>query len=757
MEVRPVEDYVMLNLERERPPLLGRLVNYQPLSNVNPKFRSYPLRELASPDQNRIKEALLVRDLLNVLVGLEGAYIRYNNKYDPYSDNVPEFKIAKTIDLSFKSFSKRLAKLGKYYIVLGKVAEHWSDPQHGVVLHRLGYEIGHFLQQTYLRFISSKLEPAYKNNVNFSIREMEQLINEGEIAKQMDLLYAVCDRIDKETTKRQTMDRTQVDFDNFMSDLKDQGQLQSDMILATDTRILPVAKGGVVLRILQELIQENFGDRSGVDFLKGLLRNISTDYCTMLENWLTKGELQDPYDEFMIVDTMRQLKDTPLSLKYGDRLWDTQYMIRKDGLPRAFTVKDDGELLFKILITGKLLNVVRTSLGIRQLPRTPETYDFRELMEDVNWELCVDEWYHRANAMCMELFQQGYQIDKFLQQLQCHFFGYRNGHNIMKFLSGNMVDLTRRYRAQGSEDSRIRRNFELEHRSNKDLVIQLLNLQLDPHSFAETIMQYGTASTDSSERLLSANNFEALRKMLLQDFHTHSTQVIQGSVIHHLQFELLVPYPLNVVVTRTCTVQYQLISRYLFLLQYYSRLLDDTWVEINKNQLWRSKFENIVRKNFLRPCRLLHNRMNQFIKLLLEYFTTDVLDREMLSVTQTRPRGITVLSLQTHLQEALTNVMTNCCLSQLIQIQLQILEIVHKFCKFITSLRMEMMLLQQQDLTRLPILTNYTKLVYRSFDQHVAAFKEGLFHYNSESAGASDSRRDTSRLLCSLQVSNAGL
>lgn len=752
-----MEDDVVLKLDEERPPLLGRLVNYQPLSSVNPKLRSYPLRELTSPDQNRVKEALLVRDLLNVLVGLEGAYIRYNNRYDPYSDSVPEFKIAKTIDLSFKSFSKRLARLGKYYIVLGKVAEHWSDPQHGVVLHRLGYEIGRFLQQTYLRFISNKLEQAYKNDINFSIREMEQLINEMEIAKQMDLLYAVCDRIDKETTRRQSMDRTQVDFDNFMNDLKDQGQLQSDMILATDTRILPAAKGGVVLRILQDLIKENFGDRTGVAFLRDLLRNISTDYCVMLENWLTKGELYDPYNEFMIVDTMRKLKDTPLSLKYGDRLWDTQYMIRKDGLPRDFTVKDDGELLFKILITGKLLNVVKTSLGVRQLSRSTATFDFRELMEDVNWELCIDEWYQRANAMCMELFWQGYQLDEFLLLLQRHFFGYHNGHNVMRFLSSNMVDLTRKYRPKGGEESRIRRNFELEHRSNENIVIRLLTLQLDPRPFAETIMQYGTAPTDSSERLLSANNFEALRNMLLQDYDSNSTKTVQRSVIHHLQHELMVPYPLNVVVTRTCTVQYQLISRYLYLLQYYSRLLDDTWIEINKNKLWRSRLDPLVKQKFLRPCRLLHNRMNQFIKLLLEYFTADVVDREMSRVMHTRPPGMTVLSLQTLLQEGLTNIMTNCCLSQLVQIQLQILEIVHKFCKFITSLRGEILLLQEQDLTRLPALTSYTNLVYLAFEQHLAAFKEGLSHYHTESASSNDSRRDTSRLLCALHVSNPGL
>lgn len=767
MEVRPVEDYVGLNLDQERSPLLGRLANCQPLSNANPKLKSYPLRELSTPDHSRVREALLVRDLLNVLIGLEGAYIRYNNRYDPYGETVPEFKIAKTMDSSLKSFSKRLSKLGKYYIVLGKVVEHWSDSEHGMVLQRLGYEIRQFLQNTYLKFISTRLEPEFKSNATFSIREMEQLINETELSKQMDLLYTVCDRIDKESTMRQSVDRTQVDFDNFMNDLRDQGQLQSDMLLATDTRILPVAKGGVVLRILQDLIQENLGDRSGVHFLRTLLLNISTDYRIMLEGWLTQGHLHDPYDEFMVIDTMRQLKDTPLSLKYGDRLWDTRYMIRKDALPRNLTVKDDGELMFKILITGKLLNVAKTSLGIKQLPITQQSTMSMgfgsSLMEGTNWELIIDEWYQRANTLCLELFFTGYSLNAFLLQLQRHFFGYQNSHNLIKFLNRNMVDLTRKYRYHGIEEARIRRNFELEHRSNQDLVIQLLNLQLDSHSFATTVAQYGAANPtarDSTARLLSANNFEALRNMLLQDYNSHHHSKNQGSVIHHLQLEILVPYPLNVIVTRTCTVQYQVISRYLFILQYYSRLLDDTWTEINKNKLWRQKFQPRVLKKFIRPCRLLHNKMNHFVKLLLEYFTADVIDKEMSHVNSTHTD--TVVSLQTLLQESLTNIMTNCCLSQLAQVQLQILEIIHKFCKFITSLRDEIPFLvqttsrdpQEQADTEIHLqpLANYTRLVYMTFEQHLQAFREGLLHYHAESTDTNNSRRDTSRMTLSLGI-----
>lgn len=801
MEVKPVEDHVRLVTGRMDQPLLERIVNYLGPASTHGKLKSYPLSELSSPEHRRVQEALVVHDLLNVLVGLEGVYIRYNNRYDTYSEIIPEFKIAKMMDPSLKSLSKRIAKLGKYYVTLSKAAEKWSQLKCGVVLQRLGYEIKSFLRYNYLQFVVDKLERSFKSNVNFSIREMEQMLNDFEIGKHMELLFTLYERIAEEDRSRHNMDKTEEDFKNFMEDLKSQGRAQNGTILATDTSIMPMAKGGIVLGIVQDLIHENLGDRTNVLFLKDLLNKIAEDYFLILKNWLSRGELNDPFDEFMIVDTMKHVNGVTSLLKYGDRVWDTQYVVRKDGLLKQFiNQRDNNDLLFKLLITGKLLNVLRTSLDLHKLPVDMTTNNinlfssFTELLEGNSLELFINRWYQRANEICSKMFLQGYQLKRFLQSLQKHFFGKKNGRGISDFFSQNMTELTRRYKPNGSDKIKLQKSFEQNRNFGvaDDLIEQLMVLQLDDQSFEESVLPYVNQNSEEMDvdnglvngklvanneveiaDLLNASNFQNLKDILLREIrqsersrtqhdniaHEDINDVIKQrkSNIHHLCFEIMIPYPLNIIVTRTCIVQYQSISRYLYLVQYYSKLLEDTWMEINKHQIWKYQgYSPIVRQQIIKRCRIVHSKMNQFIKLVLEYFVQDVVEKEMKTNTTSTQN---IFDWQTGLQESLTNIMTNCCLSQLLQIQLQIFEIIHKFCKFLTSMRRELCQLDihlyhsfvgsgattsadtnnygkkrafnEHEATKLiPDLIKYINLVSQGFEQHTIAFKEGLMHYH---------------------------
>lgn len=799
-----MEDYAELSNASRNVPLLGRRVNYQPLFGTHPKVRSYPLSELSTPDQRRTQEALVVRDLLNVLVGLEGVYIRYNNHYDPHSDVVPEFKIAKTMDRSLKSFSKRIAKLGKYYIVLTKVAEKWSEPSFGNILHRFGFEIKRFLRLNYLHFIADRLERDFRESTTFSISELEQVVTDVEITKQLELLYTVSERIDTEDRTRRNMDRVKEDFNNFINDLKDQGQSSNAFILATDTRVLPIAKGGIILRIIQEMVHENLGDRTNVAFLNNILNNVAGNYCEMLFNWLTEGKLNDPYDEFMVIDTMKNVNDITPHMKYGDRLWDTQFVIRKDGLLKQFDSQADSELLFMVLTTGKLVNLVKTSTNKVNLTlatgRNDEIKNFSELMEGSTLELYINKWYNEANRLCLKMYLEGYQLIELIKQLQKHYFGYHNANGVARFLQKNMVELTRRHRRNGYEREKLQRSFEIEKESkyfsNDDLISQLLNLQLDNQPFGEVILQYvrqeegdgeqrnemANSSEDDGTRLLRANNFQNLKDILLQELNTaqdgHEDPKALKSNIYYLNFEMIVPYPISIIITRPCIAQYQIISRYLFLLQYYSKLLDDTWIEINKNFVWKYRnFPAIVRQRVVKRTRVLHNQMNQFVKLLLECFTQNVVETEMSTLTNNAVKKTSILDWQLLSQECLTNIMTNCCLSQLIEIQLQLFEIVHKFCKFITSMRREFCQLdpklyelyirasgrqqnlpknvysQEESSTRVSEYIEYIEMVAQGFQQHVVAFKEGLIHHSSSNRSRDangDDNHNAARLLYSL-------
>ncbi|CCE64328.1 hypothetical protein TPHA_0H01200 [Tetrapisispora phaffii CBS 4417] len=810
MEIKDVEDNVKLlesinDLDLSGdfldPPFLGRQVNYQPLSNTDSKIKTYPLNLLSDPKQSRIQESLVVHDLLNIILGLEGAYIRYNNAYSPYSDNtIPEFKIAKMMDSSLKSICHRIIKLGQLYIILTKLSEKWSDLKYGKTLQRLSFEIRHFLHETYLKFVVDTLENEYKNNPTFTIRDFEQLTNAHDISKKMRLLYDICSKIQKEMEERQAMDHMQEDFNNFMNDLKEQSQFKNGMILVTDTSLQSIAKGGIILKILKNLIQENLGDRVSIEFLKTILNSVAIDYYKMLNSWLIQGELEDPYEEFMIMDTMKNEDTISSTLKFGDRVWDTQYIIRKDGLLDEFSLSDGSDRLFKVLMTGKLLNVVKMSYNIVQLPidetEPIETPTFVDLMESTNLDIYIDKWYKRANKMCLDMYLENYDLIHFIRLLQKHYFGYQNGNHLHKFLSKNMFDLTRYYSSKNHEhlELRFQGNLEAEKLSRQDeddIVLKLLNLQLDTQSFEKVVSQYINESNfvNSSESafgnnnmkkdsIFEASNFQTLREMLVEDVESDKlTEKSIKSTIHYIQHEVIIPFPLNVIVTRTSMVQFQIISRYTYLLQYYSKLLDDTWYEINKNLIWRyNGFSMEIKRNIIQKCRITHNKMNKFVKVILEYYSQNVIEAEMTNfINFSNLNGTNIIDWQLNLQECLTNIMTNCCLSQMFQMQLQIFEIIYKFCKFITSMRRTLCKIdpilfdrylshknesdyndiKEHDETKsyifneeeaiskiIPELLYYTNGMSNSFEQHRAAFMEGLNHYYHRNRTATKSAKN---------------
>lgn len=96
-----------------------------------------------------------------------------------------------------------------------------------------------------------------------------------------------------------------------------------------------------------------------------LLNKASVPYIAMLESWIHKGEIRDPYEEFMIVESRKVSKEN-IKEDFNDAYWEQRYTIREKYVP-SFLVP----LKTKILLAGKYLNVIR-ECGIH-LSKTPST------------------------------------------------------------------------------------------------------------------------------------------------------------------------------------------------------------------------------------------------------------------------------------------------------------------------------------------------------------------------------------------------
>ncbi|SMN20746.1 similar to Saccharomyces cerevisiae YHR172W SPC97 Component of the microtubule-nucleating Tub4p (gamma-tubulin) complex [Maudiozyma saulgeensis] len=728
MDVREVEDVVLLEEIKTTDPILTRIVNYEPFSHISPKLKSSPINEL--PDI-RTQEALVVYDLLCVMRGLGGIYIRFNKDYDPHSGEEPQFRLVKKMDASLKSFCSKIVNLGKYYVMLRNASEQWSGNQYGIVLQRLGFEIRSYLNDVYLKFIQDELESKFMENSRFSLREFKQIVNNSKLHQEMQILYHIKNKIDQEMDMRNKIDPERVKFSNLLAELKgindnnnnesnhstsgmdnthnEDNTLEDKYSVFIDGDYFPVAKGGVIINVIASVINDCLGDQHAVIFMKQLLEAISGSYCDTLHQWMSQGILNDSHDEFMINDTMKHFNGIINNPIEYERIWLTQYCVKKDGLLNKFANGNNKELLFKIVMTGKLLNLIRTSLQMSQLPIPNKMNEIMlpitiiDMFEGTKFELYINGWYQRANELSLQLFYENYKIQDILICLQRRFFGYCNGQIFQKLLHKNLNELTKRHNFEQRHLSNnkliqfLRDEKQLEI-NNNDIILSLLSVTYDKYSFRENMLEanerYNSFEENFNELIENKenNNMNKFTTALLQDINKdkilneiNSKNELKSN-IHYLTFDVSIPYPINVIINRVNITQYQTISRYFNLIQYHSTLLDEIWLEINKNKIWRyTGYPTDVYYKIIKRSRFIHMKMNHYIKCLNEIIIRESIDKEMSNIMNGKFDNI--IDLQNELEIKLSNIMGNNNLLQLMDIQLQMFDIIQIFCKFIASLR----------------------------------------------------------------------
>ena len=807
--MRAVEDTAELvpkpsaygDAEEFNEPIMRRMVNYEPFCNKAPKFRAYPLSQLGTPEGRRVQEALVVKDLLDTMMGLEGKYIRYNNSYDPHVDMMPAFRISKNMDKSLKQCCIKILKLSKSYIFINNCIQEWSRPSYGCILHRLTYEIRKFLKDGYLRFIVERLEKEYSSNVSFSIRDMEHMINDYELSKKMEILYNLCLRLNEEMNRRLNMNLDQEDFNNFKRELEDVGQA---ILLPTDSSLSLTPKGGNIIKVVQEMIAETLGDRNGVQFLKDILNKIGEGYLKMFDDWLINGDINDPHEEFMIRDMMKDVNVTDTNaMMTTDRLWETRYLIRKDGLLESF----HEELLSKILVTGKLLNIVKVTMELTSIPvdgkyalRRAGEFDFVHLLEGTNLELYVSRWYSRANELCIRLFFEGYNFGRFLRDIFCNYLYVNNGNKFNKFLLRNHFDLGKEYSESRSVLRRLEQSWDVEV-DDRSLVQRLVSLRYSTVSFRESLLQVQRdeiaredvtmrdESSDDNDALLRASNFENVKRILFEERHhtdEHDDHGQQGhgqgreqereqrrepalSNIHYLEFDLVVPYPLNILINHSCMIQLRILQRYMNILAHTQLSVDKRFLDITKDTVWRYRhFQEPIRTKIVKRSTVLLNKMGDTLRAVQTYYTHTV-SRELHSATNiissessssgssgssgtisgssSGSDGMEVTRIQDVLQDTLTNIISNTCLtSRTITIILDLVQLVESYMKFLRGLRRRLVQLDAQlchraqveydedrALESVPRLVRYTEDVFVTTRSLVSALTESM----TESIGGS--------------------
>ena len=112
-------------------------------------------------------------------------------------------------------------------------------------------------------------------------------------------------------------------------------------------------RGGKTLTNLHSLASSFIGDDRSQEVCLHITQAACQPYFNMLQLWVYRGIVSDPYGEFMITEHEGIQKDR-LHDEYNDAYWEKRYTVCQENIPSFLE-----HLAEKILRTGKYLNVVR--------------------------------------------------------------------------------------------------------------------------------------------------------------------------------------------------------------------------------------------------------------------------------------------------------------------------------------------------------------------------------------------------------------
>ncbi|XP_054164433.1 gamma-tubulin complex component 2-like isoform X2 [Oppia nitens] len=267
-----------------------------------------PLNSLSVAEQ----ESALIEDLLFVLIGIEGRYIRLQQLRD--KPNKHDIVVDKGGDELLYTLAQRIIALCPYFS-----------------------QINHFIDTIDNGLVNQALVAAMRAQ----IKDFFTLISQLETQHRKSDL-----------TLQKMWYYLQPSFTN-LAILKD---IASKVVKSNSI-------GGAVLSILHEKTISMTGNTKAQEFCLLLTRKASEPYFEILDTWIYEGIIDDPYKEFLVEDRANESDDIILD----DLFWESRYEVIRSRIPVFFERHTD-----MIMKTGKYLSVIRNCGRKISRPQPPE-------------------------------------------------------------------------------------------------------------------------------------------------------------------------------------------------------------------------------------------------------------------------------------------------------------------------------------------------------------------------------------------------
>lgn len=568
------------------------------------------------------QEQLVIEDLIYCFIGIPGDYItpKFSTECETGFAAIT-YKISDQIDVSLRNIVQDILPMASHYSVVQKFTQ-WSSKVNNQILQALSEVLQSILND--YRVSITQLEKEHLKNL-LNLHKLLYLIRPN--MQTLSILAELVEKI-----------------------------VNSDL------------QGGSILSLLFDEITLQTGDSMSQKMLIELTERASMPYIEMLERWILKGVIIDPYNQFFIIDNELGNQDD-LHMEDFDtsRYWECQYTIKTDRIPRF--LENEAHI---ILRTGKYLNVIR-HCGKQILPPAGNSRLEFSAMSHKHTTF-IKQAYRNASKTLLELFLNENNLMGHISSVKRYFL-LQQGDLITQFMDASEDELTKNV----NKVTPVRLDNLLQ------LIVRLSSAKHDPCLEYLHCDLFTMDLAKQMSKIYESGNYDTLSSHSAGGSSSNDggAKNLDLTGLECFTFKYSVQWPISIVLNQWTLSQYQMLFRLLFYCKHVDRQLCTVWIqniEISRNNAK-------VEKDQWRTAFALRQRMLNAIQHLEYYMMIEVIEPNWHVFTEKMKNVHNIDDIITIHQEFLNVCLQNCMLQypHLLQALMNICGVCLRFCKIMHS------------------------------------------------------------------------
>ncbi|XP_007897077.1 gamma-tubulin complex component 2 isoform X1 [Callorhinchus milii] len=535
------------------------------------------------------QEQIIVEDLLYVLIGVDGKYITANSLMGRQNRL---FAVDPTLDMSIKELVNRILPLAASYSSVTRFIEEKSLFEYGQVNHALAAAMRALVKEYMI--LVTQLEHLQRQGL-LSLQKLWFYIQ--PTIRTMEILASIATSVEK-----------------------------GDCM------------GGSTLSLLHDRTFNYTGDSQAQELCLYLTKAASVPYFEILEKWIYRGIIQDPYSEFMVEE--HELQKEKIQEDYNDKYWDRRYTIIQHRIPSFLQKMAD-----KILSTGKYLNVVR------ECGRDVTCPDAKEVIYTLKERAYVEQIekaYNYASKVLLDFLMKEKELLERLRSIK-HYFLMDQGDFFVHFM-----DLTENELKKPVDDiiaTRLEALLELALRmstANTDPFKDDLKINLMPHDLITQLLRVLAIETNQEKTII----------------HPDPTEIALSG-LEAFSFDYVVKWPLSLIINRKALTRYQMLFRHMFYCKHVERQLCNVWIG---NKVARQY--SLHSAKWFAAAFTLRQRMLNFVQNIQYYMMFEVMEPTWHIMENNLKSASNIDEVLSHHTSFLDNCMKDCMLTNMVLLKI---------------------------------------------------------------------------------------